>query len=146
MASLETSEIRSVAREHASALPRAISVLVIDDDPDTHDLLQLLLQGEGYSVVTAAHGSEALDLLQTIRPELILLDIQMPIMDGHEFREAQRRNRDLIRIPTVVMTGSTYEPMLDLAVEETLVKPIRRAQLLEVVARYCHGRPAGDGR
>lgn len=145
MGSLETPAIRSVAGERASAGRRAISVLVIDDDPDTHDMLQLMLQREGYSVVTAAHGREALERLQAIRPELILLDIQMPIMDGHGFREAQRRDRALLRIPTVVMTGSADEPMLDLAVEETLVKPIHRARLLEVVARYCHRRPAGDG-
>src|SRR5688572_22637827 len=103
-----------------------VSVLVVDDDPDTRDLLTLILEHAGYSVATARNGCEALALMQSILPELILLDIQMPVMDGAFFREAQRRNPDLIRIPTAVMTGSKEEPTLDVGVVATLAKPFRR--------------------
>lgn len=99
--------------------------------------MEMFLTKEGYSVRTAANGREALELLQTIRPSLILLDVQMPVMDGMEFREHQRRDRALLSIPTVVLTGAAVEPMLDLAVDEALRKPVRGADLLEIVRRHC---------
>jgi CheY-like chemotaxis protein len=68
---------------------------------------------------------------------MILLDIQMPMMDGAEFRQAQRRDHDLIKIPTVVMTGSKEEPLLDMGVVETLTKPFRAKELLAIVRRHC---------
>ncbi len=122
-----------------------VSVLVVDDDCDTHDLLDVLLSHAGYSVVTASNGREALGLLTSIRPRMILLDVEMPVMTGPEFREVQRRDPDLIRIPTVVMTGSRDEPVLDPAVAEVLRKPFRANQLLALVRRLC-GAPRGRGR
>lgn len=117
---------------------RAVSVLVIEDDVDTRDQITSVLQNAGYSVATASDGSEALSMLQTIRPEVIFLDVQMPIMDGPHFREAQRRDRDLLEIPTVVMTGDrSAEPMLDIGVEETLRKPIKVRELLAIARQYC---------
>ena len=116
------------------------SVLIVDDDADTRELLELMLQRASYTVVSATNGQDALDVLRTIRPEMILLDIQMPIMDGAEFRQAQRLDHELMRIPTVVMTGSKEEPFLDLAVAETLCKPFRAAQLLALVGRFCKRR------
>ncbi|MBA3817355.1 MAG: response regulator [Deltaproteobacteria bacterium] len=117
----------------------------MDDDCDTHDLLDVLLSHAGYSVVTASNGREALGLLTSIRPRMILLDVEMPVMTGPEFREVQRRDPDLIRIPTVVMTGSRDEPVLDPAVAEVLRKPFRANQLLALVRRLC-GAPRGRGR
>ncbi|NVB85287.1 MAG: response regulator [Kofleriaceae bacterium] len=114
-----------------------VAVLVVDDDPDARDLMEMFLTKEGYSVRTAANGREALELLQTIRPSLILLDVQMPVMDGMEFREHQRRDRELLSIPTVVLTGAAVEPMLDLAVDEALRKPVRGVDLMKIVRRHC---------
>lgn len=114
-----------------------VSVLIVDDDEDARDLMEMLLTKEGYSVRTACNGREALELLQTLRPSLILLDVQMPVMDGMEFRAHQRRDRALLSIPTVVLTGAAVEPMLDLAVEEALRKPLRSVDLLAIVRRHC---------
>lgn len=114
-----------------------VSVLVVDDDPDARELMEMFLTKEGYTVRTACNGREALELLQTIRPSLILLDVQMPVMDGMEFREHQRRDRALLSIPTVVLTGAAVEPMLDLAVDEALRKPVRGVDLLAIVRRHC---------
>ena len=116
-------------------------MLVVDDDDESRDMLASVLANEGYSVATAADGLEALDLLESIRPELILLDVQMPRCDGAQFRQTQRRNRDWIRIPTVVMTGVEEEPVLDVGVELALRKPIRRHDVLALAARYCTGQP-----
>jgi CheY-like chemotaxis protein len=125
---------------HAStfcAPPPIVSVLVIDDDDEARDMMDAVLGSAGYTVVTAANGSEALELLHRVRPELILLDVCMPICNGAEFRQQQRRNREWIRIPTIVMTGVEDEPVLDVAVEEALRKPIRASELLAIAARHC---------
>jgi CheY-like chemotaxis protein len=109
---------------------------VIDDETDTHEMLAALLERAGYSVATASNGHEALLLLDSIRPDMILLDIQMPVMNGPEFRQAQRRDDALIRIPTVVMTGSKDEPFLDVGVASVLHKPFAAKALLAAVRQY----------
>jgi CheY-like chemotaxis protein len=109
-------------------------VLLVDDEADTRDMLSMILEHAGYQVTTAGNGEEALVLLRAIRPDLILLDIQMPIMSGAEFRQAQRHDRDLMKIPTIVMTGSTEETQLDLAVSNVLQKPFLAKDLLTMVA------------
>ena len=115
---------------------RHVDVLVIDDDADAREMLAALLCKRGYSVATAADGCQALELLRSIRPAVILVDLIMPVMDGATFREHQRHNRDWLEIPTIVMTGSKEEPMLDLAVEETLRKPVHVRDVLEIVRRH----------
>jgi|SRR5665647_477402 len=124
-------------RDPIIAARATCSVLVIDDEVDTRELLCVILEHAGYSVASAINGRDALATLHAIRPEMILLDIQMPIMDGAEFRQAQRRDQHLIRIPTVVMTGSKEEPVLDIGVAETLGKPFRTKDLLAIVNRFC---------
>ena len=118
-----------------------VAVLVVEDEQDTRALLALVVSRAGYSVRTAENGREALDLLKTIRPSLILLDVQMPVMDGAEFRQAMRRDRSLLTIPTVVLTGAAVEPMLDIAVDEALRKPVKSADLLAIVRRHCGDAP-----
>ena len=124
-------------RESAVGAQHGVSVLVIDDEVDTHELLAAILAHGGYSVATACNGRDALALLHSVCPEMILLDIQMPVMSGPEFRELQRRDPDLIRIPTVVMTGSREEPVLDVGVAGVLRKPFRAKELLATARRYC---------
>nr|HEX4316656.1 response regulator [Kofleriaceae bacterium] len=114
-----------------------LAVLIVDDDPDARDMLAAIIRRAGYSVATACDGHEALDVLGTTRPELIVLDVVMPRMDGAQFREEQRHHADWIRIPTVVMTGAAEEPVLDIAIEETLRKPVHPAEVLALVARHC---------
>ena len=123
-----------------TAGPRKVSALVIDDDPDARELMSAIATKVGYTIATAPNGRDALELLRTISPGVIFVDLSMPIMNGAEFREAQRRNREWLSIPTVVMTGTSEEPLLDLAVEQTLRKPVRASELLAIIARHAgHG-------
>ncbi|MBX3159010.1 MAG: response regulator [Deltaproteobacteria bacterium] len=110
---------------------------MIDDDGDARDLMAAIVARAGYTVMTARDGREALDLLNRVRPSVIFVDLWMPVMNGHEFREAQRRNRVWLTIPTVVMTGTSEEPLLDLAIEETLQKPVKAKQVIEIVRRHA---------
>jgi CheY-like chemotaxis protein len=129
-------EVPDVAARDIPSESKHVSVLVVDDDNDTRDALSELLERAGYTVATAANGAEALAFLHAGRPELILLDVCMPEMDGATFRQYQRRNPEWLRIPTVVMTGAYEEPFLDLALAEALRKPVRAEQVLAIVARH----------
>jgi CheY-like chemotaxis protein len=114
-----------------------VSVLIIDDDPEARELLAALIEKAGYTVAAACNGQEALEVLHVIRPELIFLDVIMPIMDGRQFRAEMRHHKELLEIPTVVMTGVDDEPLLDLAVVDTLRKPVRAKELMRLVEAHC---------
>lgn len=84
---------------------RASTVLVIEDDPDMRGLLILILEDRGHHVLSASDGSEGLEVLRHEKPDLILLDMKMPVMDGWEFA---RRYRSACANPSpiVVMTAA----------------------------------------
>jgi CheY-like chemotaxis protein len=86
------------------------TVLVVDDNESLREALVILLGGEGYDVVTASNGREALDRLRDTEPCIILLDYAMPVMDGRAFRDAQKANRRWAGIPVVVITAHHREP------------------------------------
>jgi CheY-like chemotaxis protein len=116
-------------------VPIEVSALVIEDDDDARELLADLIARAGYSVRTARDGHEAVELLRIIRPHVIFVDLEMPIMSGAEFRRLQCRNREWRKIPTVIITGTNSEP-LDLAIEATLLKPVPTKDLLDIVRRH----------
>jgi CheY-like chemotaxis protein len=122
----------------------AVCVMVVDDDEAIRETIAALLEEEGYSVVSAANGTEALGLLQKITPEVILLDLTMPVMSGQQFRSRQLGDPSLAKIPTVVMTAAdrVHEKAADMQFAETLSKPIKMQQLLDTVDRYCSREPS----
>lgn len=84
-------------------------VLVVEDDLDLRDMVALMLEERGYRVDTAANGREALDCFEDSRPDLILLDMRMPVMNGWEFVDAMRRRYSGLNgglPPVVVMTAA----------------------------------------
>jgi CheY-like chemotaxis protein len=120
-------------------------VLVVEDDPDTRDMLVTLLSGEGFTAVAAEDGLEALHLLRTARhhapdrPCLVLLDLRMPRLGGHEFRRAQLHDPIVAGVPVVIMSGAVdaEEWAATLGAVATIPKPIDFDALLAVVRRYC---------
>lgn len=83
---------------------RKFRVLVVDDDPDSVDLLARWLAMEGYDILTAKSGAEALQVIGAARPDLVLLDLLIPPPDGLSVIRAVKRDRDMSTIPIVVMT------------------------------------------
>jgi len=83
----------------------SVVVLVVDDDPDSRTLLELALSLEGYVVFAAANGVEALETAHRFHPDVILLDLAMPVMDGFAFRAQQRRDPDLADVPVICVSG-----------------------------------------
>ncbi len=90
--------------------PKRVSavVLVVDDESDLRQLVSELLLWHGYDVVLAQHGREALERLCEHCPDLVLLDLNMPVMDGWQFRAEQRRLSEpqLVNIPVLILTGA----------------------------------------
>jgi CheY-like chemotaxis protein len=85
-------------------------ILVVDDIADNSFLLQTILESEGYVVEVADSGQTALDKIATNPPDLVLLDVMMPEMNGFEVTERIRQNPDLPFIPIILVTGYS-EPM-----------------------------------
>jgi CheY-like chemotaxis protein len=114
-------------------------VLVVEDDYAIRETLRDLLQDEGYPVLSASNGQEALTLLEHCSPRLILLDLMMPVMDGREFRLAQRSDPALARIPVVVISAdhSLEHKVEGLAVDGWLAKPFDLDALLMTLKRYA---------
>ena len=113
-------------------------ILVVDDDPDICETLRLILEDHGYLATTAANGEQALRYLRSGAPlpKLILLDLMMPLMNGWEFRGAQKKDPALAPIPVVVITasGAARERVGLLGVRDFLLKPIVLERLLETLA------------
>jgi CheY-like chemotaxis protein len=110
-------------------------VLVIEDDDRVRRVVVLMLDVAGYEVQTAQDGMDALAVLQRWRPDVILLDLMMPVMDGWAFRRAQLGDAHLATIPVVVLSAG-YAPgprATALAAAAVLPKPFRLAALLETV-------------
>src|SRR6187397_2677630 len=88
------------------------TVLVVDDDPDTVSTLREILEEEGHVVLSARNGREGLQVaLQTI-PDLVLLDLNMPEMDGRAFLEAFKKSPTLAQVAVVVLSGAADAPRL----------------------------------
>jgi CheY-like chemotaxis protein len=118
---------------------RPVAVLVVEDDADIRETLAGLLEVEGYSVATAENGADALALLRTVTPQVILLDLSMPVMSGQQFRSAQLGDPALAAIPTVVMTAADRirDKIAGIQIDEALAKPLTLQQLLDTIARHC---------
>jgi CheY-like chemotaxis protein len=80
-------------------------VLVVDDDPGIRAVIELALSDEGYAVTLAVNGQDALERLNGWRPDVILLDLAMPVMDGWELLAILQADRHLASIPVIVMSA-----------------------------------------
>jgi signal transduction histidine kinase/DNA-binding response OmpR family regulator len=101
---LDFSRLTMVVKRHATTGGEH-TILVVEDDPATQDLVSKQLEKEGWRVVMAGNGREAMDRVSEGKPDLVLLDLMMPEMDGFEFLEAFRKQPGCARISVVVMTA-----------------------------------------
>jgi signal transduction histidine kinase/CheY-like chemotaxis protein/HAMP domain-containing protein len=128
----------------ASVLPAgAPSVLVIDDDPTVHDLMQRFLSKEGLRVVAAASGAEGLRLAKALRPTAITLDVLMPGMDGWTVLTGLKGDPELADIPVIMLTIVDDKHLgYTLGAADYLTKPIDWERLATVLRKYhCQHPP-----
>ncbi|MCY1000351.1 response regulator [Myxococcus sp. MISCRS1] len=126
-------------------------LLIVEDDLDIREALQGYLELQGYRVLVADHGREALALLSgTPRPSLILLDMGLPVMDGHRVLTARRSDAALAKVPVVILSAETAEMSprdravyaASQGVSAILSKPVDPRQLLETLQRLLPGQAA----
>lgn len=110
-------------------------VLIVDDDPDIRDALGECLRYEGYGVHAAVDGRDALDRLEFgLRPDVILLDLMMPVLNGFDVLQALRKRPDWKTIPVVVVSANRGYEAEDLeGAVSILRKPVNVDRLIAVV-------------
>jgi len=117
----------------------SLKVLVVDDNADGAETLSLLLQLAGYQVRIASDGLTALSVAETFRPDAILLDIGLPVLDGYEVARRIRANAALERVLLIALTGyghdSDRERSQTVGFDHYFVKPTDPRVLCEVLAR-----------
>ncbi len=115
-------------------------VLIVDDEPDTLELVKLVLESGGFETVLAASGKEALNKLDASRPDLVLLDIMMPDMDGWEvFRKMKQKNTTM---PIAILTAKAqnFDRLLGLHVlkaDDYITKPFGKNELISRVRKLA---------
>jgi chemosensory pili system protein ChpA (sensor histidine kinase/response regulator) len=115
-------------------------VMVVDDSLTVRKITSRMLSREGFEVATAKDGVDALQQLQDIHPDCILLDVEMPRMDGFEFARHLRADQATRAIPVIMITSRTADKhknhALELGVNEYMGKPYQEDQLLALIRRY----------
>ena len=125
-----------------AATPQVPLILVVDDSITVRRVTQRLLQREGYRVVMAADGLQALERLQEERPAVVLSDIEMPRMDGFDLARNIRADARLAGLPIVMITSRIAEKhrehAMSLGVDHYLGKPYSEDELMSLVRHYCN--------
>ncbi len=115
-------------------------IMIVDDEPDTVDLVKLVLETEGYEISVAYSGSEALEKIKTEKPDMVLLDIMMPGMDGWAVRTKLLEDNETKDIPIVILTAKAQpiDKMIGLhvvGVVDYITKPFGRRELADRVRK-----------
>jgi CheY-like chemotaxis protein len=117
---------------------RSKTVLVVEDDADLVALVSILLKEDGYRVKIAGNGREALASLEKDIPDLILLDMKMPVMNGPEFaRELEVRHGRQAPIVVLTAAADAHRRAAEVGADAWLGKPFDPARLLSTVRRYA---------
>lgn len=120
------------------------SILVVDDNADNRDLTQILLQSEGYEVRMAEDATRALAVLESFRPNLILMDVQLPGMDGLELTRCLRRDCSLQGTIIVALSAYAMAPeqqnARDAGCDGYITKPINTRTFAGTIRQYLEAR------
>tara|TARA_Y100000031_G_C8019792_1_gene291989 strand:- start:30 stop:389 length:360 start_codon:yes stop_codon:yes gene_type:complete len=116
----------------------AKKILVIDDEPDVLEVIKTRLETNGYEIITASDGDIGIDKLKIAKPDLIVLDVMMPKMDGLAFVKKVKADKAIPNIPIIILTAK--EKMRDVfaieGIKDYIVKPYIAMDLLKTVNKY----------
>jgi CheY-like chemotaxis protein len=121
------------------------NILLVDDDPDFVEAVKVIVESGGYNVKVAYDGKEGLEAVEEEKPDLIVLDVMMPVMNGHEACAQLKGNKETANIPIILLTAvadrvttSTYthRDMLESEAEDYMPKPVEPAELLELIKSW----------
>jgi len=120
-------------------------ILLVDDDPDFVEAVRVIVENGGYEVEVAYDGQEGLEAVAERKPDLIVLDVMMPVMNGHEACAKLKGNEETAEIPIILLTAvadrvttSTYthRDMLESEAEDYMPKPVEPAELLDRIKSW----------
>jgi len=114
-------------------------LLIVDDELAIVEALQDILSVEGYGIITAFNGAEGLQRMQELRPDLVLLDLMMPVMDGREMLRRIRDDASLRAIPVVVMSAGRISEEERRSSARFLAKPFELDLLLDTISELLGG-------
>ena len=118
---------------------RVATILMVDDNPDTIALFHRYLQGTGYRLVGAVSGEEGLELAETLKPDVIILDVMMPSQDGWQVLQSLRTKAATSEASIVVCSVlAQAEFALTMGADDLIQKPVSQQALLDVLERWCH--------
>lgn len=111
-------------------------ILAVDDEPDVLFLLRVIFERAGHRVIEAPHGLAALEALQQQRPDVIVTDLMMPVMDGHEFLENLKADPNTASIPVLMLTAN---PNGAVGADVVMRKPFSNSEIVERVESLAGG-------
>src|SRR5215207_2609253 len=120
------------------------TVLVVDDEPVLRTIVREILHEEGYAVIEAADGRVMLEIMARERPDLVLMDVMMPGIDGREAYRQLRLRPEHRDVPVVMMSAGVRPIKLDPSIAGFMAKPFEFTQLVELVGRLI-GYPQTSG-
>lgn len=121
--------------------PNKKQILIVDDEPDTLELMQTILEYEGYEIIKALNGMEALDLINE-NIDLVLLDVRMPKLNGIEVCKRLKSDPSYKHIPIVIFSAKTLEYQIEeglkAGADEYITKPFSSSYLLGILQKYLN--------
>ena len=121
-------------------------ILIVEDKPASRELLRTVLERQGYEVTEAEDGEDALVKVRDYVPDLVLLDLQMPLRNGYDVLKEMRRDSRLVNVPVVAITANAMpedrEKVMAAGFNGYIPKPVALARLREEVSRILGGPPA----
>ncbi len=115
-------------------------ILVIEDEQEMAALLKIELETEGYEVVLAFDGRSGLGSARDMRPDLIVLDVMLPVLDGYQVLEVLKKDRDLKHVPVIMLTAKGLEEEiqkgLNLGVNDYVSKPFHAGLLIKRIHNF----------
>ena len=127
-----------------------LKILVVDDEQEWLTLTGKILEHAGYEVIFSKSGRDALQKARTLKPDLIILDVKMPVMDGYEVCSILKSDPDLRNIPVVMLTvmdmGKDFEKAMDKKADGYVTKPFSEKHLLKplrMLLREKEGKEQG---
>jgi two-component system response regulator VicR len=123
------------------------SVVCIEDEPEMIDLIKLILGRKGFELTGAMGGREGLELIRRVKPDLVLLDLMMPDMDGWEVYQQLKSDEELKHIPVIIVTAKaqSIDKVLGLhiaKVDDYVTKPFGPQELLQSIEKVLSARSA----
>jgi two-component system response regulator VicR len=124
-------------------------ILCIEDESEMIDLTRLVLEREGFEVMGAVGGKQGMELMQQHKPDLVLLDLMMPDMDGWEVYRQMKVDKNLADVPVIIVTAraQNIDKVLGLQVakvDDYVTKPFGPKELLQSINRILNEQPSTD--